>query len=112
MANPMWEAIMQGETAHGRQRIMSAPWLDWSDWDHDTIITSDRGRVRLVLLTAAKPGNGAFTRLVGGISSAGLQPVAVEPNDVVEQWCERHGWRSRIIGHGDDRQRVFHPRQR
>lgn len=112
MTRKSWDVILQHELRHGRERILEARWLDWNDWDRDTIITSSKTQpyLRLVLLVAKEPGKGAFTRLIANIKAEGLQPTLVEPSQSLIDWCNRHDWRSRIIGRNADRQTIYYPR--
>ena len=108
---PVWSQILASERRHGRERVLIADWLDWQDWRTDTIITRECDRIRLVLLNARQPGTGALTRLVERIEASGLTPVLVEPDDRLAAWCERRGWRERIIGQRRDRHRIFYKRR-
>jgi hypothetical protein len=74
------------------------------------VLSQDGRRVRIVLVDAFHPGTGAFTRLIAGIRAAGLTPVIVEPTLALRDWCERHGYRERIVGRGDARHRIWYPR--
>jgi hypothetical protein len=109
--SPAWTQILAMECRQGHERVISAEGLDWADWSTDTVITRDGSRVRLVLLNARQPGRGAFTRLVYGIEKAGFIPVLVQPNQLLKDWCARHGWRSRDVGQGEDRHFIFYPRR-
>lgn len=103
-------AILAGETAQGFVPVTwTEPWLcreDWCDW---TIITRDDDRVRLVALDAVERGKGALIRLISAIQAAGLTPVIVEPLGRLEGWCMKHGWKERIVGKGEYRQRIWYP---
>jgi len=112
ISHPCWMAIMAAEHRNHRQAVLEAEWLNWEDWESDTIITQDGQNVRLVIMTARNPGHGALTRLVDGIERAGLVPVLVEPTDRLKEWCRKRGWRARMIGRGKDRHSVFYPRPR
>jgi len=98
------------ELEQGHALIEVASWLDHADW-REIIVSRDHRRVRLVLLDARKPGTGAFTRLIDRISKAGLVPVIVEPNQLLVDWCHRHGYRMRIIGKRHHRQEVWYSRR-
>jgi hypothetical protein len=102
--------LRQMEIEHGFAPIEVASWLNNDDW-REIIATRDHRRVRLVLLDAKQPGTGAFTRLIAGITKAGLVPVIVEPNKTLTDWCVRHGYRMRIIGKGKDRHEVWYLRR-
>lgn len=102
--------ILAGEIVQGFVPVTwNEPWLKKEDWCEWTIITRDNERVRLVALDAKEKGKGAFTRLVSAILEAGLVPVVVEPIGRLEGWCLKHGWKPRIVGKGDYRQRIWYP---
>jgi hypothetical protein len=105
------EQMRKGERAQGFAIVQEAPWLDWDDWTAKTIISVDGRHVRLVALEAREQGHGAFTRLIGKIQAAKLVPVIVEPNRLLIDWCERHHYRSRQIGHGRLRHKIWYPRR-
>lgn len=98
------------ERAKGFTIIADAAWLDPADWV-ECLATQDRNRVRLVLLHARTPGKGAFTKLIAGIWAAGLEPVIVEPSQTLIDWCNRHNYRRRVVGIGQDRHAVWYPRR-
>jgi hypothetical protein len=103
--------ILRLEAEQGFWRIEEAPWLIRDDW-HEIVLTKDGKRVRLVLLEARNPGNGAFTRLIAGITTAELCPVICEPNDFLIEWCKRHDYRPRTVGTGHGRVNIWYPRNR
>jgi hypothetical protein len=105
-------SILALEHAQGFEPVRSAAWLNWNEWDSDSVFTLDGDRVRLVLIAAIQPGHGAFTRLIAAIEAAGLTPVLVEPSRLLIDWCNRHDWRSRRVGKGRHKQHVWHPRAR
>jgi hypothetical protein len=86
------------EIEQGHRLIDKAEWLNKNEWNEIIASEDQQGRIRLVVLNARIPGNGAFTRLIAGIQSAGLVPVIVEPIGILAQWCKKHGWRKRIVG--------------
>jgi hypothetical protein len=90
-------------------RIVSRQWCD-PDWTDRTIISQHGDQIRLVALEAKRPLTGAMGRLVEKILKAGLTPVMVEPNDLVEAWCQRRHWRRRRIGQGRMRHEIWYPR--
>src|SRR5262249_20061200 len=99
-----WRAFEQMR-AWERQRgdlVIEAAWLCQEDWANHVI--SRRGNyVRLVLLDAAEPGQGAFTRLIDGILDAGLKPVVVEPLfETMPAIMQKWGW-VKQIKHGEER---------
>jgi hypothetical protein len=103
------ENLIRYEMEQGHE-IVSPQW--WGeDWTHRTIISQDGDRIRLIALEAKNPHSGAFTRLIENILRRRLFPVVVEPNELLEGWCIRHGWRGRVIGHGKYRHWVYHPRR-
>lgn len=104
-------AILNGETGQGYFPVTwTEPWLNRAEWSEWTIITMDDNRVRLVALDARIKGAGAFTRLVSAIREAGLIPVVVEPMGRLEDWCKKHGWKERMVGSGEYRQRLWYPK--
>lgn len=104
-------AMIARERDQGFSIILDAIWFDQNDWDAATIITQDGKRIRLVALQAKIPGQGAFNRLVRRIFAHNLAPVLVEPNEMLVGWCYRHGFRSKTIGRGDNRQTIWYPRR-
>jgi hypothetical protein len=102
--------LMRGEEEQGHILIERAEWLNPDDWNK-FIISQDGNRIRLILLDAKVPGNGAFTRLIEGIKKAGLVPVVCEPLGRLTEWCRKHGYRPRKIGKGEHRHEVWYPRR-
>jgi len=102
--------LRQLEAEQGFEVIDDAPWLNKSDW-REIVVSQDSRRIRLVLLDAMFPGKGAFTRLIAGIWEAGLTPVIVEPNQSLIDWCNRHDYRSKIVGKKQLRHEVWYPRR-
>jgi hypothetical protein len=112
MSKPeLGERMRSGERALGFAIVKQAPWLDWDDWTERTIISQNDRHVRLVALEARAPGQGAFTRLIENIQNAKLVPVIVEPNALLAEWCKRHRYKSRQIGHGRLRHQIWYPRR-
>lgn len=103
------DRMREAEVLQGFAIVSQAKWLDWNDWDRHSIFAQDNKRVRLVALQARDPGHGAFTRLIGEISKAGLVPVVVEPNERLAGWCKRNFYRRRNIGRGRFRHEVWYP---
>jgi len=106
-----WMDLMACEWARGARAVLDAEWLDWRDWESESIFTREGDRIRLVLLCAKNPGHGALTRLVDGIERAGLLPVMVEPSERLAAWCRKRHWKARMVGRGRDRHIIFHPRR-
>ena len=103
--------MLKAELRMGYELVSEAPWLDWNDWRHETIISTFGNRVRLALLHAKQPWNGALTRLIARIKEAKLLPIIVEPNSVLVDWCLRHEYRSRKVAIGTpDAHVVWYPR--
>jgi hypothetical protein len=107
-----WAAIIRkGEVDQGNVLIYQAPWFYPGEWNEAIISKDPKGRIRLVLLDARLPGNGAFTRLISEIQAYGLTPVIVEPIGSLAVWCKKHGWRKRIIKHGtENKQEIWYAR--
>jgi hypothetical protein len=79
--------------------------IDPEDWNHTSLITlsADRKEVRLILLRARHPRQGALRRLITAIGAAGLQPVVVEPiGEAMPAILQRWGWRRTVQGSGWD----------
>jgi|SRR5215813_2846098 len=102
--------LRQMEVEQGYTLVADAQWLDRSDW-REIVASQDGKRIRLVLLDAMRPCTGAFTQLICGIWEAGLVPVIVEPNQTLIDWCNRHDYRRRMVGHGKHRHEVWYPRR-
>ena len=103
--------IRKSEMDQGNIVIYQAPWFNRDEWVVAIISEDPKGRIRLVLLDARLPGNGAFTRLISGIQAQGLTPVIVEPIGSLAGWCKKKGWKKRIIKHGtENKQEVWYPR--
>ena len=103
--------MLESERRLGYWAVTEAEWLDWDDWDRDTIVSKCNNRVRLVLLKAKVPGQGAFTRLIERIKQANLVPIIAEPNALLIDWCLRHEFRSRKVAIGTrDEHVVWYPR--
>jgi hypothetical protein len=99
------------EIEQGFTLVEAAIWFDPADWHERSIVSQDGKRIRLVALQAREPGNGAFTRLIAKIFAAGLTPVLVEPNEMMENWCHRHNYRRKRIGQGEHRHEIWYPRR-
>ena len=104
------QRLTASEREQGFSIVGEAQWLNRDDW-FTILVSQDRNRVRLVLLDAKQPGQGAFTRLISGIFRCNLIPVIVEPNDLLKQWCYRHDFRSKRIGKGAYRHLIWYPRR-
>ena len=98
------------EQEQGFELIENAPWLNRAEW-REIIVSRHSRRIRLVLLDARYPGKGAFTRLIEGITKAGLVPVLVEPSQSLIDWCHRHDYRPRNVGKNCFKQEVWYPRR-
>jgi len=86
------------------------PWLPLADWKPDTVVSRKGKTVRLVLLTAVKPGNGGFTRTVASIEAAGMTPVVVAPTGEFEATLKRRGWKGRLVDAGFESEKQYrHP---
>ena len=107
----MGEKLRANEVKMGFSVITEARWLSDDDWDRWTIVTQDKNRIRLVALSARKPGTGAFGRLIDKIMREGLIPVVVEPNPRLEDWCKRHWYRKRNCGQGELRHKIWYPKR-
>lgn len=103
--------MCEAERRLGYTIVTQAPWLDWNDWHHQTIVSKRGNRVRLALLKARVPGQGAFTRLIKRITEAKLMPAIAEPDSFLVDWCLRHEFRSRMVAIGTrDQHVVWYPR--
>jgi hypothetical protein len=107
-----WASIIRkGEIEQGYTLIEEAPWFNRDEWTEAIISKDPKGRIRLVLLDARLPGNGAFTRLILEIQAYGLTPVIIEPIGSLTEWCKKHGWRKRIIKRGtENKQEIWYAR--
>lgn len=94
------DSIRRTEKELGNRLIEEAPWLFRNEWTEIIVSEDARGRVRLVLLDALLPGNGAFTRLVNAVLRDGKTVIIVEPTGSLVGWCKKHGWRKRVIARG------------
>jgi len=93
--------------------VGSVPWLPAKDWGRRDVVSTDGIEVRLVAITAKRPRQGAFRRLLAGIEAAGLRPVIVCPLPVMETIMIRWGWRCRQIGiEFDEREDQWRPPRR
>jgi hypothetical protein len=105
------DIIRKSEVDQGCTLIKEATWLNRDEWNEIVISKDPKGRIRLVLLDAHRPGNGAFTRLVSEIQAYGLTPVIVEPIGSLAGWCRKNGWRKRTIKHGsENKQEIWYKR--
>src|SRR5215469_14847522 len=111
MSVGMWKDIMvREEMLMGHIIIRDAPWLNLGDWA-DIIVSEDKkGRIRLVLLAAKRPGEGAFGRLIAALERAEKKFCVVEPLNGLLEWCKKHGWKERVMGQGNQRHHVWYPR--
>ena len=105
------DKIRSLEVAQGFNIITQACWLDPEEWDRWTVVSQDGYRIRLVALSAVHPHTGAFTRLIDRIIVHRLTPVVVEPNDFLTEWCRRHWFRKRSVGHGEFKHVVWYPKR-
>jgi hypothetical protein len=107
-----WATIIRkGEIDQGYTLVEEAPWFNRDEWLEAVISKDPKGRIRLVLLDARLPGNGAFTRLISEIQANGLTPVIVEPIGSLAGWCKKHGWRKRLIKQGtENKQEIWYAR--
>jgi hypothetical protein len=70
---------------------------------HDGVITqgADGKTIRIVMIAAKQPRNGALTRMLREISDKGLTPVIVAPmGEVMCGFLRRHDWKMTIVGEG------------
>lgn len=84
-------------------------WLRAAEWSRNSVVSIDKRRVRLVLIEAAKPGSGAFMRLIGRICAAGLKPIVIAPTREFQAALQRRGWRQQIVGSGFELEDRWHP---
>jgi hypothetical protein len=112
MNNRWADRIRADEVAQGFTLVDEAPWLVKEDWT-EIVASLDGPRVRLVLLDARYPGQGAFTRLIARIAGCnrGLSPVVVEPAGQLKSWCIKHQWKRRRVGVGIWVHEIWYPRK-
>lgn len=106
-----FKAMCEDERAAGFEPVQpgSVPWLSADDWPDDVVISIKGRAVRIVAIKAKRRGAGAFSRLIGAIAYAGLEPIVVEPmfdmHDILRRW----GWKERIVGSGRAREQQWRP---
>jgi hypothetical protein len=106
-------AIVAGEQANGFLVIRpgDAPWFLASDWMPDSVASISGTLVRLVLLSAHKPGTGAFTRMINGARLDGYRPTVIDPTPEFAAMLKRRGWRGKRVGHDfETRETVWRPK--
>src|SRR5215475_13453806 len=79
-------AILEDELALGCIPVApgSVAWLPAYDWPGDVVVSVKGRDVRIALIHARTPGQGAFRRLVDAIAETGLPPVVIEPSMMME----------------------------
>ena len=102
------------ERGHGHTIIPVGVWLPFmfpaSDWQPDCVVSRDGDDIRLIIINARNPGNGAFKRLIRNIQNAHLVPVVCAPiGDVMPFLMRKWGWRMTISGKGFERCEEWRP---
>lgn len=78
------------------------PWMPEEEWDGSSVVSVRGNVVRFILLRAANPGTGAFTRMIEGLLSAGLTPHVIEPTREFAAALRRRGWVRQDVTLGDE----------
>jgi len=97
--------LMRGNEAKAGRTVVKPgerPWLSADDWHYSVVVSIAGDRVRLIAIQALRPGTGALTRTIAGITAAGLIPVIVEPTREMRETCRRWGWKMRRVGDSFD----------
>lgn len=107
------EAMRECERAVGNTVIRAGerPWFPADDWSPGDVVSIDGGEVRIVAIVAKRPRSGALSRMLCGITLAGLRPAIVEPMDDMVTILSRWGWEPSWAGEGFGRQAIWRPRR-
>lgn len=115
-ANPLGGAgvMMLAEAQSGRRPIQPGATMPFAfsadDWAFPQVVSVEGQEVRLVLIEARQPGNGAFRRLIDAIQAAGFTPVVIEPVGVtMPAIMAAWGWRPTTAGRGLSRVEEWRP---
>ena len=108
------EAMREDERASGFEPVLpgAVSWLSADDWPDDIVVSTKGRKVRIVAIKAKQIGKGAFSRLIGAIACAGLNPIVVEPLFDMPAILHRWNWKPRITGSGFEREESWRPNQR
>lgn len=112
-AGARMENIMRGDEVKAGRRVVipgDEPWLPAEDWHQTNVVSVDGLTVRLIAISALKPGHGAFRRLIAAIQAAGLSPCIVEPSREMRETLKRWGWKGRRYGFGFESEERWKPR--
>lgn len=107
--------MREDETARGNIVIKPGerPWFSAEEWSKDSVVSQSDSFVRLIAISAKRPNNGAFRRLIIGIIEAGLKPVVVAPFAMMTDILMRWDWRMQVIGATfDDREVRWFPQKK
>lgn len=93
-------AMCEDEEAKGHEiiRVGSVDWLPASEWPTDIVIAKAKNTIRIVAIYNRDQGNGAFSRMVRGIQSAGLKPMVVCPSHQMRDILKGWNWRKQMVG--------------
>lgn len=109
---PAW-VVMRGIERRAEHRVVvpgEVPWLSAEDWDPTVVVSIDRMEVRLIAISAKRPGHGAFRCLVAAILEAGLIPVIIAPMEKMRAICRHYGWSESHVGAGWFHEEQWRPR--
>ena len=85
-------AALEGARGYTVMRPGEVAWFPLADWKPASVASVNGIYVRLVLLDAVLPGNGAFRRLVAAVVAAGHLPLVMCPLGPMREILRRERW--------------------